>query len=97
MPSSSEFTWPRLILYSKPGCHLCTGLEEKLHQIPGLTPNLLIRDIRECEEWWEHYQFEIPVLCWLKDEHEEILPRFSPRASVTQIERQLRQVLMGSR
>ena len=26
----------QLILYSKPGCHLCEGLQEKLEQIEGL-------------------------------------------------------------
>ncbi len=91
--SSSEFTWPPLILYGKPGCHLCSGLEEKLRQIPGLAANLLIRDIRDSEIWWERYQFEIPVLCWQTGDQERQLPRFSPRAAVPQIERQLRQAL----
>ncbi|MER3589400.1 MAG: thioredoxin family protein, partial [Mastigocladus sp. ERB_26_1] len=39
----------RLILYSKPGCHLCEGLQEKLEQIVemGNFPSLQleIRDI----------------------------------------------------
>lgn len=94
-PSASASLWPPLILYSKPGCHLCTGLEEKLRQIPGLAANLSVRDIRDSETWWERYQFEIPVLCWQQGEQEQPLPRFSPRASCTQIERQLRLALLA--
>ncbi|MFM5983090.1 MAG: glutaredoxin family protein, partial [Sphaerospermopsis kisseleviana] len=35
----------RIILYSKPGCHLCEGLQEKLEQITSISFNLEIRDI----------------------------------------------------
>lgn len=34
-----------LILYSKTGCHLCEGLEEKLREIDDIDINLEIRDI----------------------------------------------------
>ncbi|HBR00445.1 MAG TPA: thioredoxin family protein, partial [Cyanobacteria bacterium UBA11691] len=35
----------RLILYSKPECHLCEGLQEKLEQVQNITFELEVRDI----------------------------------------------------
>lgn len=82
----------RLILYSKPGCHLCEGLQEKLEQIDDLAFELEVRDITTREDWFAAYQYEVPVLC--RDlNKEEILPRFSPRASVKQIQRLLQRYL----
>lgn len=52
----------RLILYSKPGCHLCEGLQEKLEKIHNLKFELEIRDITTCDSWFQQYQYEIPVL-----------------------------------
>ncbi len=52
----------QLILYSKPGCHLCEGLQEKLEQITSLSFDLEIRDITTREDWFQRYQYEIPVL-----------------------------------
>ncbi|HEY9646711.1 MAG TPA: glutaredoxin family protein, partial [Chroococcidiopsis sp.] len=52
----------RLILYSKPGCHLCEGLQEKLEQIHTLALTLEVRDITTNADWWNAYQYEIPVL-----------------------------------
>ncbi len=49
-----------LILYSKPGCHLCEGLQEKLAELPL---QLEIRDITQNELWFQKYQYEVPVLC----------------------------------
>ncbi len=85
----------RLILYSKPGCHLCEGLKEKLEQIPNPSFELEIRDITTREDWWAAYQFEIPVLCKeIKSEtgaelKEEVLPRLSPRLTVAQLQKKL--------
>ncbi|HIK32477.1 MAG TPA: glutaredoxin family protein [Oscillatoriales cyanobacterium M59_W2019_021] len=81
-----------LILYSKPGCHLCEGLQEKLEQIEGLT--LEIRDITTRDEWFQAYQYEVPVLCRLLDE--KPLPRPSPRASVSQLQQMLQKYLSAS-
>jgi glutaredoxin len=53
----------QLILYSKPGCHLCEGLQEKLEQIQGLSFELEVRDITSREDWFQAYQYEVPVLC----------------------------------
>lgn len=60
----------RLILYGKPGCHLCEGLQEKLEQIQSFNLELELRDITTREEWFQAYQYEIPVLFLVKQEHE---------------------------
>ncbi|OUL30931.1 glutaredoxin family protein [Nostoc sp. 106C] len=52
----------RLILYSKPGCHLCEGLQEKLEKIQNVAFELEIRDITTREDWFLAYQYEVPVL-----------------------------------
>jgi hypothetical protein len=82
-----------LIFYSKPGCHLCEGLEEKLAKIENPPLELEIRDITTREDWFNIYQYEIPVLCYLQGEREIPLPRLSPRASVKQLEQMLQKYL----
>ncbi|MGJ3250972.1 MAG: glutaredoxin family protein [Elainellaceae cyanobacterium] len=52
----------RLILYSKPDCHLCEGLQEKLEQITTLDFDLEIRDITTRDDWFQTYEYEVPVL-----------------------------------
>lgn len=78
-----------LILYSKPGCHLCEGLQEKLAQLPDPPVTLEIRDITTNEAWWAAYQYEVPVLFKVvTSTHSEVaLPRPSPRLSVAQLQR----------
>ncbi|AFY46322.1 Glutaredoxin-like domain (DUF836) [Nostoc sp. PCC 7524] len=85
----------RLILYSKPGCHLCEGLQEKLEQIQNLPFELEIRDITTREDWFGAYQYEIPVLHLIQseDEQAQALPRPSPRASVQQLQQMLYEYL----
>jgi hypothetical protein len=94
----------KLILYSKPGCHLCEGLQEKLEQIQQLPVELEIRDITTNSQWFERYQFEIPVLHWIPEPSGDAvgqstaangiaLPRLSPRASVQQVEQMLQKYL----
>jgi len=78
-----------LIIYSKPGCHLCEGLIEKLGQITNLPLELEIRDITTNAEWGDRYQYEIPVLCTLVAGVETSLPRPSPRVSIAQLEKLL--------
>lgn len=86
----------RLILYSKPGCHLCEGLQEKLEQVEGLDFDLEVRDITTREDWFNAYQYEIPVLFAVRSDRnheEESLPRPSPRATVRQLEQMLQKYL----
>ncbi|MCT0254098.1 MULTISPECIES: glutaredoxin family protein [unclassified Synechocystis] len=84
-----------LILYSKPGCHLCEGLMEKLAQIDSLAIELEVRDITTNERWGAAYQYEIPVLVWRSPAGEITLPRLSPRAPVSQLEKLLQQYVNG--
>ncbi len=80
-----------LILYSKVGCHLCEGLEQKLRSILTSTDHLEIREITSNSDWFNAYQYEIPVLYLVKGEQEKLLPRLSPRAPVIQLQEMLRQ------
>ena len=85
----------RLILYSKPGCHLCEGLQEKLEQVQSPRFELEIRDITTQPAWFDAYQYEIPVLFLAADERSAPapLPRLSPRASVQQVAQMLQKYL----
>ena len=83
----------QLILYSKPGCHLCTGLQEKLEQISNIEFELEIRDINSRADWFEAYQYEVPVLCQKMPDGEKPLPRPSPRATVAKLEQILQKNL----
>ena len=79
----------KLILYSKPGCHLCEGLEEKLMKIDNLEIELEIRNITTNNDWWEQYQYEIPVVYLVTSTGTKLLPRFSPRISPQQLSKSL--------
>ena len=83
----------QLILYSKPGCHLCEGLLEKLEQVNEIEFDLEIRNINTREDWFAAYQYEIPVLCQKIPNGEKPLPRISPRASVAKLEQMLKKNL----
>ena len=85
----------QLIMYSKPDCHLCEGLREKLGQVTSIAFELEIRDITSREDWFERYQYEIPVLCLKLSTEEKLIPRPSPRGSVQQLEQLLQQVSLG--
>ncbi|MDJ0552791.1 MAG: glutaredoxin family protein, partial [Microcystis sp. M49637_WE12] len=50
---------------------------------------LEIRDITSREDWFNAYQYEIPVLCQKLATGEKILPRLSPRANAEQLARLL--------
>ncbi|MEL7035163.1 MAG: glutaredoxin family protein [Cyanobacteria bacterium J06592_8] len=88
-----------LILYSKPGCHLCEGLQEKLEQILADPESeckfdLEIRDITTQEEWFKAYEYEVPVLCQQPENStEKPLPRPSPRINAKQLEKMLQKYL----
>ena len=76
----------QLILYSKPGCHLCEGLQEKLEQIETIKFDLTVRDITTNLDWFTAYQYEIPILSLLTQGGVEVnLPRPSPRLNVQQM------------
>ena len=75
----------KLIFYSKPGCHLCEGLQEKLDQVQNPKFELELRDITTREDWFQAYQYEIPVLFLEDSSNQVLLPRLSPRATVQQL------------
>ncbi|AUC61914.1 Glutaredoxin 2 [Cyanobacterium sp. HL-69] len=81
----------KLVLYSKQGCHLCEGLEEKLREIDDFSLIIEIRDITTNEQWFEVYKYEIPVLLMVTDKGDRPIPRMSPRISVTQLSKKLQQ------
>jgi hypothetical protein len=88
----------KFVLYSKPGCHLCEGLEEKLAAASHLNFDLEVRDITTQANWFQQYQYEIPVLCQVRQTptgpREIPLPRLSPRAPQARVE-QLIQTYLG--
>jgi hypothetical protein len=61
-------------------------------QIQQLEFELEIRDITTRDDWFQAYQYEIPVL-WLESSASTVkpilLPRPSPRATVSQLTRML--------
>ena len=61
-----------LIVYSKPGCHLGEGLQEKLEQVTMFDLDLEIRDITNNNEWFNLYQYEVPVLLQKLEQKEEL-------------------------
>ncbi len=78
----------RLILYSRKGCCLCEGLEERLRSLSlhDLSPKieLLVLDIDSADvskQVREHYNLQVPVmLVEINDLTENFeLPRVSPR------------------
>jgi hypothetical protein len=83
-----------LVLYSKSDCHLCEGLLEKLRQMHPLDVDVEVRDITSCEEWFQAYQYEVPVLYVKRINGTlEQLPRLSPRASLAQVQQLLQNYL----
>ena len=77
----------KLILYSKQDCCLCEGLLAKLQQVKSVDFELEVRDITSNSDWFDRYQYEIPVLCILSDrQQEQELPRLSPRSPIDKLE-----------
>ncbi len=83
---------------------MCEGLQEKLEQIESLKFQLEVRDITERDDWFQAYQYEVPVLFKVQPQPrnsagdagfspEQPLPRPSPRCSVAQLEQMLQKYL----
>jgi hypothetical protein len=91
----------KFVLYSKPGCHLCEGLQEKLEAASHLPFELEVRDITTQESWFARYQYEIPVLCQVVEtsagRQEHPLPRLSPRAPQAKVEQLIQTFLAQSK
>ena len=77
----------KLILYSKQDCCLCEGLLTKLQQVKNVDFELEVREITANSDWFDRYQYEIPVLCLLNNrQQEQELPRFPPRSPIEKLE-----------
>eukprot|EP00741_Cyanophora_paradoxa_P021285 tig00021348_g20545.t1 len=79
------YNTPSLILYTKSGCCLCEALLDKILDLYadslGLGKLDFVLDVRDIEmkpEWFEKYQYEIPVLV-------KAFPQPSPRLSTAQL------------
>lgn len=69
-----------LLLYTRRGCCLCEGLEEKLRQLePALALRLI--DVDTDPELQARYGLEVPVLVHRSAAGDRPLPRVSPRLS----------------
>ncbi len=53
---------PRLVVYSRPGCHLCEVLVEELLPLLRERATLEVRDIDTRADWRDRYGLEIPVV-----------------------------------
>lgn len=51
-----------LVVYSRPGCHLCEILVEELLPLVRGRFELEVRDIDTCEAWRRDYHTRIPVV-----------------------------------
>jgi hypothetical protein len=70
---------PALLLYSRQGCCLCEGLEERLRALPLPVP-LVVIDVDGDPELQARYGLEVPVLEVRSAEgRRRPLPRVSPR------------------
>lgn len=74
------------------------GARRKLVAASHLNFELEVRDITTREDWFERYQYEIPVLCQVQTGEAGVaeipLPRLSPRAPQARVE-QLIQTYLG--
>jgi hypothetical protein len=80
----------KLVLYSKENCCLCAGLIAKLQQVQQPSFELEIREISNDPLWIDLYQYEVPVLCLVKQTpsgqiEEQELPRVAPRSPVSEL------------
>jgi len=93
-----------LIVYSKPGCHLCDGLKDKISAVldkamfqpsPLSKASLQIRNILDEPEWEQAYGLAIPVMTAIKrGESEEIkIPRAPPRITADRLHKHIVEAL----
>jgi len=56
-------TLPQVVLYSRPGCHLCEEMKALLDHVRRTIPvDLTVVDISNSDDLEERYGVEIPVL-----------------------------------
>lgn len=85
MPELSSL--PPLRLYSRSGCCLCEGLEERLRTLP--LEALQVVDVDGDPALQGRYGLEVPVLALLRGDRAIDLPRVPPRLVETRLHRWL--------
>lgn len=53
---------PEIVVYSRPGCHLCEVLIDELLPLTRDRATLLVRDVDSRSDWRERFGLEIPVV-----------------------------------
>lgn len=99
-----------LLLYTKPGCPLCQGLEKKLADLKSRAAfmqgsvmadlELEVRDISGDQQLEAKYGMSVPVMSWLPEpdsppEQEVLIARAAPRVSADQLEKHLAKQLQA--
>jgi glutaredoxin len=63
MQGRSPVTLPRVVIYSRPGCHLCEEMKALVDRVRRSVPfDLSVIDISNDDALEERYGVEIPVL-----------------------------------
>ncbi|MBC1261389.1 glutaredoxin family protein [Synechococcus sp. BSF8S] len=83
---------PALLLYSRDGCCLCEGLEERLRALVP-PPPLDVVNVDHDPELQARYGLEVPLLAVLRDGQPRLLPRVAPRLAGDRLQRWLRKCL----
>ena len=53
---------PRLVVYSRPGCHLCELLLEELLPLARGRASVEVRNVDERDDWRERFGLDVPVV-----------------------------------
>lgn len=62
-PSNEVLDSLRVVLYTKPGCHLCDELLAELRELQhSLDFEIELCDIEQDSEAWERFRYLVPVL-----------------------------------
>ena len=91
LPPALDPACPVLLLYSRQGCCLCEGLEERLLALPQLPP-LQRLDVDADPQLRQRYDLRVPVLAWRGRD----LPPVPPRLQAERLWRWLEQQGVGA-
>ena len=83
---------PPLLLYSRDGCCLCEGLEERLRALLP-PPPLQVVNVDHDPELQARYGLEVPLLAVLRQGRPQLLPRVGPRLGGEGLQRWLQKCL----
>ena len=83
---------PPLVLYSRAGCCLCEGLEERLLALVP-PPPLQVVDVDRDPVLQARYGLEVPLLAQLHEGQQRLLPRVPPRLTGDGLQRWLQKCL----